>query len=48
MQMLAMGQIGSLNEGRALIRASFPMETYEPQDADAWGEAYQRFVELLS
>ena len=45
MQMLALGDISSLSEGRALVRTSFPVETYEPQDRQAWDEAYQRFLE---
>jgi rhamnulokinase len=47
MQMLAMGQIGSLAEGRGLVRRSFPMETYEPQETEAWAEAYQRYLGLM-
>ncbi|HXV99465.1 MAG TPA: FGGY-family carbohydrate kinase, partial [Anaerolineae bacterium] len=47
MQMLAVGQIGSLREGRALVRRSFPMETYEPQNTEAWAEAYQRYLSLM-
>lgn len=47
MQMLAVGQIGSLEEGRELVRRSFPVETYEPQDREAWNEAYGRFSQLL-
>ncbi|MDX1520301.1 MAG: rhamnulokinase family protein, partial [Anaerolineae bacterium] len=44
MQMLALGQISSLSEGRDLVRRSFPVETYEPQDGAAWEEAYQRYL----
>jgi hypothetical protein len=38
MQMLAMGDIASLDEGRAIIRKSFEQEskTYHPQDVTAW------------
>ena len=32
MQMLAVGDIGSLAEGREVIRRSFDTETFEPQD----------------
>lgn len=41
MQMLAMGDIGSLEEGRAVIRESFADESqeFQPQDVDAWQEA---------
>ena len=47
LQMLAVGQIKSLREGRELVRRSFPVETYEPQDTAVWAEAYQRFLPLL-
>lgn len=40
-QMQAMGDIQSLEEGRAIIRESFAheMKEFEPQDADKWSEA---------
>jgi rhamnulokinase len=44
MQMLATKKIKTLAEGRAIIRASFPTETYEPQESGAWSDAYQRFL----
>jgi rhamnulokinase len=47
LQMLAMGQISSLNEGRKLVRRSFPVETYQPVDTAAWEDAYARFVTLV-
>ena len=46
LQMLAMGEISSLNEGRELVRRSFPVETYEPATGEGWAEAYGRFEEL--
>ncbi len=42
-QAIAMGEIASLDEGRALIPNSFPIKTYHPQDVHAWDEAYQRY-----
>ncbi len=47
MQMLAVGRISSLSEGRDIVRRSFPVETYQPEDEAAWTEAYQRFLQLL-
>jgi rhamnulokinase len=47
MQMLAMGQINSLREGRAVIRRSFPVETYQPQETQAWSDAYARYLKLI-
>ncbi len=48
MQMLAVGQIKSLAEGRELVRRSFPVETYQPQETGVWEEAYQRFLKFMS
>jgi rhamnulokinase len=47
MQMLAMGAIGSLEEGREVVRRSFPVETFESEDTAAWDEAYGRFLGLV-
>lgn len=47
MQMLAVGQISTLSEGRDIVRRSFPVETYQPQDTSAWLEAYERYLELV-
>jgi rhamnulokinase len=47
LQMLALGQISSLSEGRAVVRRSFPVETYEPQDTQGWTEAYGRFLKTI-
>ncbi|VGO23021.1 rhamnulokinase [Pontiella sulfatireligans] len=45
MQMLAMGDIQSLEEGREIIRNSFAEETreFEPQDSDAWQTALTKW-----
>jgi sugar (pentulose or hexulose) kinase len=45
-QALALGHIASLAEGRALVRRSFTVETYEPAVRAPWDEAYQRYLEL--
>lgn len=48
LQLIATGKVRSIAEGRALIRSSFPLEQYEPQDTDAWDEAYSRFLSVLN
>jgi rhamnulokinase len=45
-QAMALGQIASLAEGRALVRRSFEVQTFEPRDTAAWDEAYQRYLRL--
>jgi rhamnulokinase len=49
MQMLALGEIGSLQEGRDLLRRSFALEEYAPR-ADGqggWGQAYGMLSSLI-
>ena len=43
MQMVASGEIASLAEGREIIRRSFELTTYVPEDTDEWDEAFDRF-----
>jgi rhamnulokinase len=43
-QAQALGDIGSVADGREVIRRSFALETYEPQDSEAWDEAYARYL----
>ena len=48
MQMVAAGEISSLKEGRKIIRRSFELTTYLPEDGDVWEEAYGRFRAVTS
>jgi rhamnulokinase len=45
-QARALGHLNSFDEGRALVRRSFSVETFEPGDTDAWTEAYHRYLAL--
>jgi rhamnulokinase len=47
MQMLATGAAGSLAEARQVIDRSFPVERFEPSDADRWDSQHQRFQNYL-
>jgi rhamnulokinase len=47
MQLYALGEIGSLAEGRALTRRSFATKTFQPRDPAAWDAAYVRFQKIL-
>lgn len=47
-QLMAAGAVAGLDEARALVRASFPVVTYEPRDTAAWNEAYGRFEAMLA
>ena len=46
-QALGLGLVGSLAQGREVIRRSFEMRTYEPQHPDRWQAPYQRFLKLI-
>ena len=47
MQMLATGAVGSLEEARAVIERSFPVERFEPAAADRWDSHYARFLDYV-
>jgi rhamnulokinase len=48
MQMLAMGAIGSLEEGRQVVRNSFATERFDAGDQGPWDEAYAKFKRLIA
>ncbi len=45
-QAIATGEIDSLAAGRAIVRNSFEVETYAPQDQAQWEAAYQRYLKF--
>jgi rhamnulokinase len=47
MQMKGTGDVGSLEEGREIIRRSFEVQEYEPRERERWSEASRRFMELI-
>lgn len=48
MQMVADGQISDIDQGRELIRRSFALETYEPENTTLWAEAFAQFSTFLA
>jgi rhamnulokinase len=42
MQAIATGQIESLAEARRIVRNSFELKEYEPQDTPLWQEQYKK------
>jgi len=46
-QAMALGHVSSLEEGRALVRHSFEVTTYEAGERAPWDEAYTRFLGIL-
>lgn len=47
-QAMAAGDIGSLSEARSIVRQSFPLRVFEPQNHRQWDEAYARFCGLMA
>jgi len=45
-QAIACGSVASLDEARQIVARSFPQNSYIPQDAAVWNEAYTRFLTL--
>lgn len=48
MQAVAAGDVGSIAQAREVIRNSFPVERFQPQNTAAWDEAYGRFQAMLA
>ncbi|MDB5085555.1 MAG: carbohydrate kinase, partial [Bacilli bacterium] len=46
-QMMAMGEIKTLQEARNIVRNSFPIKVYEPQHVQEWASAFERYQQLL-
>jgi rhamnulokinase len=46
-QAIGLGLLGSLAEGRAVVRRSFEVRTYEPMQPERWEEPYRRFLKVI-
>jgi len=44
MQAKAVGQLKSIDEARQVVRSSFEMKEYTPQNPDLWARQYNTFV----
>ncbi|HYW78669.1 MAG TPA: FGGY-family carbohydrate kinase, partial [Thermoguttaceae bacterium] len=47
MQAVSARDVGSIAEAREVIRGSFDVDQYEPQNTAAWDDAYGRFLGLM-
>jgi rhamnulokinase len=47
-QAMAVNEIHSLADARAIVRESFDVKTYHPEDPKKWDAAYERFLNMLS
>jgi rhamnulokinase len=46
-QMLGLGLLGSLSDGREVVRRSVEVTAYEPRAGERWDEQYGRFANLV-
>jgi rhamnulokinase len=46
-QAVAAGDVGSIAEAREVIRRSFPVDEYMPQNTAAWDDAYGQFLKVV-
>jgi len=42
-QLMALGKVKDLTQARQIVKNSFPIKTYEPEDEDLWNAAYEEF-----
>ena len=47
-QAMAVGAIKDLHEGREVVKNSFDIARYEPQDCEEWDKAYQKWLDIIS
>lgn len=47
MQMIAVGDLKNINEGKELLVKSLGVETFIPQDADTWHDEYHNFLKSV-
>jgi len=47
-QAKAQGYINSMAEARQIIKDSFPIKKYSPQNGNKWDRAYQKYREILN
>ncbi len=47
MQVVASGEVGSIEQAREVVRNSFTVEEFTPQHTPSWEDAYARFEKLV-
>lgn len=47
-QGIAMGAIKNLEEGRKIVKNSFPIDVYIPENSDKWNEAYEKWKKICT
>ncbi len=45
-QMISLGDVKNVDEAKAVIKESFPLEYYTPSDTEAWDAAYEKLMKI--
>ena len=45
-QAISLGAVADLHAAREVVKATFPLDEYAPENSDAWQEAWERFQKL--
>ena len=46
-QLIALREVEDLQQAREVVKRSFPIEEYLPEDTDQWEEAYSRYLRFI-
>jgi rhamnulokinase len=46
-QAIASGEVESIAQARDVIRNSFEVEEYQPQDTAVWDDAYEKYLKIV-
>ena len=47
-QAVALGQLGSIEDARKIVKRSFPQQVYEPKRQTGWDDAYGQLIEVMN
>ncbi len=48
LQFMALGKVANLTEARRVVKASFPVKTYEPKDEADWEQAFAGYKKIVT
>ena len=44
--LFALGEVSGIDQAREVVRNSFPIEIYQPEDTGRWEEAYGKLLKI--
>lgn len=46
-QLISFGEIASIRDGRKMLKDSFEMKTFEPEDQKAWNDRFEEYLQMI-